>query len=219
MPGSIKYLTSNELPTFLKAIDDMREKAFSIIALKHLFVMTLCKLSIVVVFVSLLCLPSFAVSLIGSEEVKQLSPRPITRPVILIADVRFPDDGVAGFGGELGYYPIFLGNSSGGAGEYIGFNIDYSQTSPNPYSLKKFGLGISYLGISFGFGKGTVWLYTNELIKGNRTAYFNSLAFELFALVGGVGVELTQFNYDELKLNDGIAAKYYFKIGLPLILY
>ena len=64
------------------------------------------------------------------------------------------------------------------------------------------------------------WVYLNEIVSAGLQHNFFSYAIELTGgagLLGGIGIEVSRFNYDNPSVGEGISAKYYLKIGLGLI--
>jgi len=210
MPGNIEHLNINESNALLKVIDDTR-------------VLSSCIMRLFLIILSLSIIYSSPSTADSTNEARNV----IVKPLIITIGSRMsnkmkpPDSGFAELNVEAGYYPKMIGNTPIGAGEYIGINLGYSQAKSQIYDFKKIGIGISYMGISFGFGRGTIWLYSNEMTNNGQGHYFNSLAFEIegsMGISGGVGIELSQFDYEGLKQGNGVSAKYYFKLGLSGIL-
>lgn len=209
MSWSIKGLSINGANEFLRGIDDTR--------ILSLYIMRLF-------FIILTLSIFYSSSSMADSTNEAIKINHFVKPLIITIGSRMlnkipsPDPGFCELNIEAGYYPIMIGDATD---TFAGINVGYAQARSQIYNLNKIGIGLSSLGISFGFGRGTIWLYSNEFKKAEQAYYFNSLAFELDGGMGidaGFGIEISQFDYVELKQGNGILAKSYFKLGLSGIL-
>jgi len=124
-------------------------------------------------------------------------------------------DSFAELNGEISFNPILIDKGQ------AGINLGYSTVNAKNFSQNKVGIGLNYKEIMSPSWIGmALWVYANELSNGNQKHYFNSIATEFEASLGlgvGFGIELTQFDYGQMKQGDGLLMTIYGKLGISVI--
>ena len=132
----------------------------------------------------------------------------------------------------FGYIPNFLGNRERGYGIIYSNSVscwsDSSSFKDNQWEftqLRRSALGLGYIIGHYRAGN-RIWaaLCLDEIVKGRQKENFIGMLFEILVYdVEGISysaiLELSKFDFIQMKLGEGINMKFYFKFGLGIIPY